>query len=399
MRHLFFIRLALQNTFKKKLRAILAISGIALTCSVVVVLFGVQQGLHKLIQQEISSADARDVISVNQRNVQQIRLDDARVSDITSISGVSQVGQSVGLPGNVLYHGINLDVPVYGVSSEYLSMGPNTTVQGSVEAQPVDLRVVVSTKVLEVFGIELSDSIGKKISISVSISNDYSSKQGDEEKKTVAVAYEIIGVVERGQLPVVFVPVERLRQEGVDSVSQLKVRVGTIDKIPAVREAVEQMGLQTISILDTIERVNQLFDVIKNLLVIFGVVVFVITVSGTFTIITLTLMEETKQIGFLRIMGLKHGDVKTLFVVQSVTLTALGSTGGIIIGILTGSVVNGLARAAANTESFSSNISLFLIPVQEIIIILMLSVIIGWGVGVIPAKRATLINPLEELDI
>ena len=398
-RRLFFVRLALQNTFKKRLRAMLAIGGIALTSAVMIALFGIEKGLQQLIQQEISSADARDVVTVSQRNVQRIRLDDAKTSDIQSISGVSQVGQSVGLPGNAMYHGINLDLPVYGVSNEYFSMGPTTTVRGSVENQPTESNVVVSSKVLEVFGIGLADAIGKQLSVSAIVSQDYASTLKEEEKKTPPITYTIIGVVSRGQLPVIFMPIEQLRQQGVDSVSQLKVRVGSAEKVPAVRETIEQTGLQTTSILDTIERINQLFDVIQNILLIFGVVVFVITVSGTFTIITLTLMEETKQIGFLRIMGLRHSDVKTLFIVQSILLTSLGSLGGVVLGTVAGWVINGFARSAASAESFSGNISLFLIPVEQIIIILMLSILIGWAVGIIPTKRATLINPLKELEM
>lgn len=389
----------MQNTFKKKLRAILAIGGIALTCAVMLALFGIQKGLQELVQREISSADAKDVVTVNQRNIHQISLDDERVSSIVSISGVSQVGQSVGLPGSAVYHGINLNLPVYGVSPEYFSMGPVTTLKGAVNEQPRGQNIIVSTKVLEVFSIKLDEALGRDVSVGITITKDYSSKATSGEIKVKPVTYKIVGVVDRGSLPVIFMPVESMRQAGVDSFAQLKVRINSPDKQVAVRESIEQMGLQTTSITDTIERINQLFDVIRNLLLLFSVIVFAITVSGTFTIISLTLMEETRQIGFLRIMGMKRGDVRTLFIIQSVILTVLGAVGGIIFGLLLGFTANGLARSAASAESFSGDISLFIIPVQPIIIILMLSVLIGWGVGIVPAKRAARINPLEELQM
>ncbi len=399
MKRLFFIRLALQNTFKKKLRAVMAVGGIALTCAVMITLFGVQEGLHQLVQREINSADAQDVITVNQRNVQQIRLDDKRISNIVSISGVSQVGQSVGFPGTAVYHGISLDVPTYGVSNEYFDMGPVTTLKGSIDGQPQGSNIIVSSKVLDVFGIKINDAVGKKVSISIDITGDYSSTTDNKGKQVKPATYTVVGVVDRGALPVIFMPLEDFRQQGVDSVAQLKVRVSSVEKQTSVREVIEQMGLQTTSVLDIIGRINQLFDVIRNLLLIFGVIVFAITVAGTFTIISLTLMEETRQVGFLRIMGLRRGDIKTLFVIQSVILTMLGAVGAVAIGLVTGFAVNGVARAAANAESFSGDISLFVIPVVPIIIILMLSVLIGWGVGIVPAKRAALMDPLEELEM
>lgn len=397
MRRFFFIRLAFLNTFKKKLRALLAITGIALTTAVIIVLFGLQIGLRGLVDSEINSADSKDVVTVNQRNMQQIKLDGVRISKIQSISGVSAVGQSVGLLGSAVYHGINLNVPLYAVTPDYFSMSPTKTSVGSTQEQPSNLNVVVSSKVLGVYKIQIGESIGKKIQLSAMLTSDYASKQTVIEKKTKAKEYTIIGVIDRGELPVIYMPIEQLRSEGLDSVSQIKAQLTSPDKTIPVRDTIEQMGLQTTSIQDTIDQINKLFGVISNVLLIFGVVVFVITVSGTFTIISLTLMEETRQIGFLRITGLRHNDVKILFIIQSIIITFLGAALGSIIGIFSGFILNGFARVIANGESFSGDITVFAIPIQSIIIILMLSIIIGWLVGAVPARRAVLINPLEEL--
>lgn len=397
MRKVFFIRLALLNTFKKRLRALLAIGGIALTTGVMIVLFGVEIGLHNMVNGEVANGDSKDVVTVNQRNVQQIKLDSERLSKIQSISGVSELGSSVGLVGSIVYHGINLDLPLYGVSPEYLAMSSAKPYKGAVEGQPDALNVVVTKKVLEVLSIDANDAVGKKVQVSASITKDYASKLGADSKKTKVQEYIIAGVIDKGASPVIYMPIEQLRSQGLDGVAQLKVRLTSPEKVPAVRESIEQMGLQTTSILDTMDQINKLFQVIRNVLLIFGIVVFVITVSGTFTIITLTLMEETRQIGFLRIMGLRRRDVRTLFVVQSIVLTFLGALFGIIFGSVIGFVLNGVARALASTESFATDISIFVIPVQPIIIILMLAIIIGWLVGLLPAKRAVLINPLEEI--
>jgi putative ABC transport system permease protein len=108
-------------------------------------------------------------------------------------------------------------------------------------------------------------------------------------------------------------------------------------------------------------------------------------------------MEETQQIGFLRIMGLRSSDVSLLFVIQSILITSLGAVMGIILGTVGGFILNGYARALAASDAFYGEISVFVLPTGQIIIILMLSVIIGWIVGTIPAKRAAQLNPLEEL--
>ncbi len=393
----FLIRLSLLNTFKKRLRAILAITGIALTSAAMVVLFGVETGLHNLIDTQVSSGGPIDVLTVNQRNVQQIKLDDERISKIQSLSGVSQVGRSVGLLGNAVYHGINLNLPLYAVTNDYFVMNPAPVFAGSTTSQPAADNIIVSAKVLEAYDIQSKTAIGTKIQLSATITNDYASKLSTATLTTTPKAYTIVGVVDRGALPVIYMPIEQLYTQGMDSVAQIKLQLTTPDKMPAVRSTIEQMGFQTTSIQDTIDQIDKLFDVIRGILMLFAVVVFVITVSGTFTIITLTLLEETKQIGFLRIAGLRQHDVKMLFIIQSIVLTFLGAITGIIVGSFLGFALNGLAGAVASSESFSGEITVFALPVQQIIMILMLAVVIGWLVGILPAKRAVMMSPLEEL--
>lgn len=400
MKRLLLIRLAILSTFKKKLRVFLAISGIAFTSAVMIVLLGLQIGLRGLVDNEISKTESKDIVTVNQRNLQQIKLNDTMVSKIQSISGVSSIDRSVGLLGTAVYHDIVLNAALYAVTDGYFSVSPTKILGGTIENQPVNENVIVSSKVLDVFGLKTNEAVGKKIQLSAMFSSDYASKLDDDSSLTTeSKAYKIAAVIDRGELPVLFMPIEDLRQLGLDSVAQLKVRLTLPDKATVVRESIEQMGFQTTSIQDTIGQINKLFIVINNALVVFGAVVFLITVSGTFTIISLTLMEETRQIGFLRIMGLRHGDVSKLFIIQSIIVTSLGSIFGVIIGTIAGFMLNGYARAMASAASFSGDISIFVMPVQSIAIMLMLAVGIGWLVGIMPAKRAVLINPLEELKL
>ena len=396
MRSLFFIRLALLNTFKKKLRLALALAGISLTSGVIVLLFGFQIGLKNLVDTQVKNGQATNVVSVTLRSSNAVKLDEQRVSSIQSISGVSDVAESVGLLSNAVYHGITLNAPLYAVSSNYFALNPPTTVQGATEQQPADDTIVVSTTVLTAFSIDPKSAIGKEIKLSINLTPDYV-RTIDKETPTKTKSYTIKGVIDRGNLPVIYASIDSLKDQGLSSVSQLSLQLTNPDKAPSVREAVERQGLQTSSIQDTIDQINKLFAVINGILVVFSIIVFVITVTATFTIITLTLMEETQQIGFLRIMGLRSSDVSLLFVIQSILITSLGAVMGIILGTVGGFILNGYARALAASDAFYGEISVFVLPTGQIIIILMLSVIIGWIVGTIPAKRAAQLNPLEEL--
>lgn len=398
MSHTFLIHLAVLNTFKKKIRILLALGGIALTSSVIVVLFGIQIGLKNLVDNEIRNGQSIDVISISQRNAQKIKLDDEQLSDIRSISGIGEVSESVGLYGSVLYHGISLNAPIYAISDNYFSMATSTANNKELEGEPLPENIIVSKKVLEIFGIDEEDARGKTVEVEVTIPKDYASGLDEENPtKVISSKYTIKSVIDRNESPVFYVSIDPIRDSGLTSVAQVNVRVNNPEKITPVRESIEQQGLQTSSIRDTISQINKLFDVIQNILLVFGVVVFVITVASAFTIITLTLMEETSQIGFLRIMGLKPQDVKILFYIQSMLITTLGAFLGIILGYTVGFSLNGYAQAVTDEQTFASTVRIFAIPAMPTIIILTLSMVVGWVVGIIPAKRAVLINPLEEL--
>lgn len=396
--NLFFLfRLAVLNTFKKRIRVSLAITGIALTSAVIIGLFGVQIGLRDLVDTEIKNGQALDVVSVNRRNVQEIKLDQKRTSDIQSITGVSAIAESVGLFGTATYHGISLNAPVYAVSSSYFTMSPSAVSSGTIEGEPRAQSVVLSEKVLEVFDIPKEDAVGKTIKLNTVLTKEYADNLEGSEKVLETQEFTIKGVVKRGELPVFYIDIEQVKDQGLTSVTQLNVQLTAPNKAPEVRETIERLGLQTSSVQDTVEQINQLFEVIQNILVVFGIIVFIITVSSTFTVITMTLMEETRQIGFLRIMGLKHTDVTKLFIMQSVIVTFLGALLGCAIGIVAGSVLNGYARILAQDSTFSGDISVFVVPAFQVIIILTLAIVVGWLVGILPARRAIRINPLEEL--
>lgn len=397
-RYSFLIRLALLNTFKRRFRAGLAVGGIALSSSIMILLFGVSAGLQSLVTQEISQADTTNVITVNQRNVKQIMLDQAKISSIKSISGVADVQQLVGTVGDIQYHGSLVSLPLYAVTNDFFSVSPMTKISGETTGQPEGNNIVLSTKALETFGLNSNEAIKRTVSVKTVIPEEYAADDVPEERRTMkASTFTIVGVVDRGNLPVAYIPLENLIQSGLQGVSQLKVTATYPEKINSVRESIEQMGYQTTSIQDSVDQVNRIFSVIQRIILLFGIIALTITIVGTFNVITLTLIEEMKQIGFLRLMGMQKTAVGFLFTAQAMLLTSVGGLVGVILGIVFGLVANGAAQTLIGDTAFTGRVYIFEIPTIQIIIILMLSLVLGWLIGLAPAKKAVNISPLEEL--
>ena len=72
--------------------------------------------------------------------------------------------------------------------------------------------------------------------------------------------------------------------------SQFKVEVDSKDYVPAVRKQIENMGLKTQYVGDTVEQINQVFNVFRGILAAFGLVVLFVATLGMFNTLTISLL-------------------------------------------------------------------------------------------------------------
>lgn len=397
-KYIFLFRVAMQNTFKQRLRALLALGSISLSVGVMVVLFGVGLGLQSLVLSAIGGANAKDVVTVTPRGNQAIKLDQTKVSAIKSLSGVATVEESVGLVGKMTYHGTELSLPAYAVSAGYFDLSTEQVAKGDLrQVQTGTTNTIINQGAVKAFDAQDTDMHGKPIKLSIDIEKAYAANQKEDVKTIAATEYKVTGIIKKSNAPVAYIPIETVRSHGVTTSSLLKLRLSSADKMKTVRQNIEEMGFQTSSVQDSIDEVNRIFSVIQKILIVFGFITLMVTIFSTFNTISLTLIEETPQIGFLRIIGMHWRDVGYMFIAQAVALTFSGAVMGVVGGCLIGEIVNGITKTTSSDSSISASVYIFQIPLMQIIIMLMLSVLLGWLIGLMPAKRAVKIGPIEAL--
>lgn len=369
------------------------------SAAIMIIFFGIGAGLQSLVLNQVSNSDLRDVITVQPRDAEQLPIDQVMISRLKSVNGVTNIEQSAAVVGKLMYRGISLDLPLYGVSASYFDLVTTNVRSGELHGafSPDSENIVISTAALGVFGISPADAIGKTIKVGAQVPSSLASKQAALTKDHELHVYKIAAVIDKDTAAAAYIQIDGLSAVGIDRASEVKLRTSDVEKVPTVRDSVSRLGYQTSSILDAIDQVDRIFGLIQRILLFFGIASLVVTVFGTFNTITLTLIEETAQVGFLRIMGMQRGDVRFLFVSQSIMLTGVGAVAGIAIGFFIGGMLNALVRSLVSDSALGNDVYIFQIPYGQTIIILMLSIILGWVVGVMPAKRAVTINPLEAL--
>jgi putative ABC transport system permease protein len=106
---------------------------------------------------------------------------------------------------------------------------------------------------------------------------------------------------------------------------------------------------------------------------------------GIVAVMLLSVRERTREIGLRRALGAKRRDIRNQFVIESAVLAAIGGLAGVIVG----SVAAGLAALFGPWE--------LVLSWRVALLGFVCSTILGLGVGVIPAARASSLEPVRAL--
>ncbi len=135
-------------------------------------------------------------------------------------------------------------------------------------------------------------------------------------------------------------------------------------------------------ILDTFNGITSVFFLV--MIVLSGVALLVGGI-GVMAIMTVSVTSRTREIGVRKALGATRRDILLQFLIEACTLTGIGGVIGILVGLAMG-------RAA----SFALDVTAP-VPVTLTIIAVVVSVGIGIVFGMVPARRAARLDPIEAL--
>jgi len=142
--------------------------------------------------------------------------------------------------------------------------------------------------------------------------------------------------------------------------------------------------------LTTQEQMMEVLGSVLNVLTIavgaLGGISLIVGGVGILTIMTIAVHERTTEIGLLRAIGAGRGQILALFLGEAVVLSALGGLAGLIIGT-TGAVLLNIVVPALHTHT----------PWIYVLLSECTAVLIGLMAGVLPARHAAMLNPIEAL--
>jgi putative ABC transport system permease protein len=135
-----------------------------------------------------------------------------------------------------------------------------------------------------------------------------------------------------------------------------------------------------------LEVFDNVMDTITTAVAAIGGISLLVGAIGILTMMWISVNERVEEIGLMRALGATAQHVQRLFLLEAVILTLLGGLGGIAVGIALAAV---LRIAVAGMPVYT--------PVAYIGAAIVVSALTGLAAGVLPARRAALLHPIEAL--
>ncbi|OMG56676.1 peptide ABC transporter permease [Azonexus hydrophilus] len=390
------IRLAARAVTAQRLRSFLTLLGIAVGIASVILLTSIGEGIHRYVLGEFTQFGTNVVTIAPGKtktggapsglpsSARPLTLEDAQalgrlpnvVAVTPNVRGNAEV-QGNGRTRRTLISGVNADsATVFRLTARSGQYLPDDDA-GSARA-----FVVLGAKLKdELFGPD--NALGQRIRIG-------------------GLQFRVIGIMEaKGQFlgidldDTAFIPAARAQElfnrEGVD-----EINVAVAEGAPSAavasqirRHLIERHGREDFTIVTQEEMLKTLSNILNVLTMAVGAlggISLLVGGVGIVTIMTIAVTERTSEIGLLVALGARRRTILGLFLGEAIALSAIGGALGLLLGFGLAQLIHLLVPALPVHT-----------PISFVLLAEGVAIAIGLAAGVLPARRAAGLDPVEAL--
>ena len=390
------LRLAVRAITAQRLRSFLTLLGIAVGIAAVILLTSIGEGIHRFVLGEFTQFGTNVISAMPGKtktggstsglpsSARPLTLDDAR--SLERLPHVVAVTPNVRGNAEVVGNGRTRRTLIYGVNAK-LPLIFKSTVQSGQFLPPDEVGsarafVVLGSKLKsELFGSE--NPLGQRLRIG-------------------GLHFRVIGVMApKGQFlgidldDTAFIPAVRAQElfnrEGIDEIN-IAAEEGVPSKIVAnaIKERLlARHGREDFTLItqeDMLKTLSNILNVLTMAVGALGGISLLVGGVGIVTIMTIAVTERTGEIGLLVALGARRQTILLLFLGEAVALSAIGGAFGLLLGF-------GLAQ----TIHFALPALPVHTPLSFVLLAEAVAIAIGLAAGVLPARRAARLDPVEAL--
>ncbi len=180
------------------------------------------------------------------------------------------------------------------------------------------------------------------------------------------------------------------------------IEAQTVDrwKAPAIAESLRVSLDAPVRTQDWQEQNRSLFSALKLEKLGMGVILLLIVVVAAFNIVgtlTMVVADKTREIGILRAMGLPARSVRRIFLLQGLLIGAVGTGGGLLIGLTVATLLEKYRLIALDPSIyFIDHLPVAMEPV-DVLSIIVASMAIATLATLYPAAQAARMYPVDAI--
>lgn len=389
-------KLAIRSLYANKMRSFLAMLGIIIGVTAVISMLAFAAGASSQIMDRIKSLGTnllvirpgqRGMRGVTQGSFQSLTLEDAQEM-LLKINNIRQIAPAVRGSGQVKYLNKNSRTSIIGTASTYfairnfeLEQGRSFT-EGEVNHR---MRVAILGPTTKTNLFETTNPIGKTIKINrlsfeiIGVLKSKSDGGGDDQ---IIIPYttamkQILGIIHVHEINVETTDQSVLEDVEDDIAKILRRRHRLAQDAP---DDFNIMNLQ--EFLDMASKFSNIFTLLLG-----GIASISLLVGGIgiMNIMLVTVTERTREIGIRKAVGAKERHILQQFLIESMLLSAVGGTLGVLLGAA-------ICHIVASTTELA-----VLIETHSVLLALGFSAGVGIFFGYYPARRAARLDPIEAL--
>ncbi len=405
-----YIQLAVRSLTKRRLRTYLTMIGIFIGIAAVVSLIGLGQGLRLAITSQFGFIGT-DVLGIQAANINFAGapgqgapnpLKDTYVDQIKKINNVKAAFNRYIGSTTIEFKGkqkIEFVVSIPGKEDRKIFETMN-----SLAVQQGRLLTDLDTK-----GILLGDNYHRAITYGATF--DRPINAGDKVLLNGQI-FDVVGILEKkGSFiydDAIWMNDETMLREGIrpndGTVNIINVQVKDVNKIAQTQQDIEKLlrkernvkvGDEDFTVQTpqkALETLNSTLFAVQLFVTIIAVISLLVGGIGIMNTMYTAVLERTREIGIMKSIGARNSTIFTLFFLESGLLGLIGGLIGVILGLIFAYGTAYIGSLALGSDLIRASISPGLILGA-----LAFSFVMGTFFGVLPAYRASKLNPVDSL--
>jgi putative ABC transport system permease protein len=404
-------KLSLSHVRKSKMRSWLTIIGIVIGVAAIVAIISIGDGLQASVQKSLGSLGA-DLITVSPGysratgtgpgqgsqggGVSTVNLTDKDLNVIKQVPGVIYVNGMVSGRSDMILGAEKTSVSISGVDITVWRSIVTTELESGRYLQPGDSNAVV-------IGYSLAHNVFLQ-----PITQNRPVTIGGKTFKVVGIFAQSGGF--GGTDNAVYMPADPARDVITEKVERnhftsITVKIADQNLADRVKADIEQKLMMsrhvnsrtrdfTVTAFASIQQ--QISSVTQAITLFLGAIAAVSLLVGAVGIANtmfMSVMERTRQIGLLKALGATDNEVMKLFLIESGLFGVVGGVIGVTTGILISVIISSIGLQMMGPGGTMTTV----VSPQLIIFALAFSIIVGVLSGVMPARSAARMNPVDAL--